>query len=90
MKIDYDKFHQIAGLASAHSARELMRVTKNKLREEYGALSGDMKVSLLSCLTFLPPLLLFWRLLCLLTPTTMGLSVRHLHEDKLTREFRME
>ncbi|KAI6810681.1 hypothetical protein KC340_g16687 [Hortaea werneckii] len=44
-KIDYNKFYQIADLASANSARELMRVTKKKLKEEYGALaattSGD-------------------------------------------------
>ncbi|KAI7545257.1 hypothetical protein KC331_g6325 [Hortaea werneckii] len=43
-KIDYNKFYQIAQLASANSARELMRVTKKKLKEEYGALaatSGD-------------------------------------------------
>ncbi|KAI7230919.1 hypothetical protein KC330_g6705 [Hortaea werneckii] len=44
-KIDYNKFYQIAHLASANSARELMRVTKKKLKEEYGALavasSGD-------------------------------------------------
>ena len=42
-QIDYDKFKTVAGLASAHSARELMRVTKNKLKSEYGALSGGMK-----------------------------------------------
>ncbi|PPJ54470.1 hypothetical protein CBER1_02487 [Cercospora berteroae] len=41
-KIDYDKFKTVAGLASAASARELMRVTKKKLKEEYGALSGSM------------------------------------------------
>ncbi|RMX71499.1 hypothetical protein D0869_15572, partial [Hortaea werneckii] len=44
-QIDYNKFYQIAHLASANSARELMRVTKKKLKEEYGALaattSGD-------------------------------------------------
>ena len=43
IQIDYDKFKTVAGLASAHSARELMRVTKNKLKSEYGALSGGMK-----------------------------------------------
>ncbi|TKA22369.1 hypothetical protein B0A50_08251, partial [Salinomyces thailandicus] len=32
-KINYDKFAQVANLASAHSARELMRVTKKKLKE---------------------------------------------------------
>jgi hypothetical protein len=37
-QIDYDKFHKLAGLASANSAKELMRVTKNKLKEEYGTL----------------------------------------------------
>ncbi|KAI5361242.1 hypothetical protein Slin15195_G123550 [Septoria linicola] len=42
-KIDYDRFKEVAGLASAASARELMRVTKKKLKEEYGALSGGMK-----------------------------------------------
>ncbi|CAK1359369.1 hypothetical protein CB0940_05589 [Cercospora beticola] len=41
-KIDYEKFKTVAGLASAASARELMRVTKKKLKEEYGALSGSM------------------------------------------------
>ncbi|KAK3715569.1 hypothetical protein LTR37_007057 [Vermiconidia calcicola] len=40
--IDYEKFKSVAGLASAHSARELMRVTKNKLKAEYGALSGSV------------------------------------------------
>ncbi|EME40019.1 hypothetical protein DOTSEDRAFT_38036 [Dothistroma septosporum NZE10] len=44
-KIDYDKFKQVAGLASSHSARELMRVTKKKLKEEYGALSGTIASS---------------------------------------------
>ncbi|KAK3677207.1 hypothetical protein LTR78_002745 [Recurvomyces mirabilis] len=44
-KIDYTKFAQIAGLASAASARELMRVTKNKLKDEYGALSGSVKAA---------------------------------------------
>lgn len=39
-KIDYEKFKDIAGLASAASAREIMRMTKKKLKEEYGALSG--------------------------------------------------
>jgi len=33
-KIDYAKFATVAGLASAASARELMRVTKNKLKVE--------------------------------------------------------
>ncbi|KAF7191563.1 hypothetical protein HII31_07065 [Pseudocercospora fuligena] len=42
-KIDYEKFAQVAGLKSSASARELMRVTKNKLKEEYGALSGEVK-----------------------------------------------
>ncbi|KAK5173011.1 uncharacterized protein LTR77_003133 [Saxophila tyrrhenica] len=41
-KVDYDKFHRLAGLASAHSARELLRVTKKKLREEYGDPSSDV------------------------------------------------
>lgn len=36
LQIDYEKFKTVAGLASAASARELMRVTKNKLKEEYG------------------------------------------------------
>ncbi|KAI7261881.1 hypothetical protein KC345_g9636 [Hortaea werneckii] len=43
-KIDYNKFYRVANLASPASARELMRVTKKKLKEEYGALgttSGD-------------------------------------------------
>ncbi|KAK4556341.1 hypothetical protein LTR86_006485 [Recurvomyces mirabilis] len=44
-KIDYTKFAQVAGLASAASARELMRVTKNKLKDEYGALSGSVKTT---------------------------------------------
>ena len=44
-QIDYDKFKDIAGLASAHSARELMRVTKKKLKEEYGAMSGSIKAA---------------------------------------------
>ncbi|KAI7462917.1 hypothetical protein KC351_g16115, partial [Hortaea werneckii] len=39
-KIDYNKFYRVANLASPASARELMRVTKKKLKEEYGAL-GD-------------------------------------------------
>ncbi|KAI6790180.1 hypothetical protein KC361_g8094 [Hortaea werneckii] len=39
-KIDYNRFYRVANLASAASARELMRVTKKKLKEEYGAL-GD-------------------------------------------------
>ncbi|KAM3421917.1 hypothetical protein BST61_g2294 [Cercospora zeina] len=41
-KIDFEKFKTVAGLASAASARELMRLTKKKLKEEYGALSGTM------------------------------------------------
>ncbi|GAB1736254.1 hypothetical protein NU219Hw_g6927t1 [Hortaea werneckii] len=47
-KIDYNKFYHIAGLASANSARELMRVTKKKLKEEYGALAapGDHSAGL--------------------------------------------
>lgn len=40
LQIDYEKFKTVAGLASANSARELMRVTKKKLKEEYGALDG--------------------------------------------------
>lgn len=40
LQIDYEKFHKLAGLASVHSARELMRVTKNKLKSEYGALGA--------------------------------------------------
>ncbi|KAK5135032.1 hypothetical protein LTR08_005692 [Meristemomyces frigidus] len=36
-KIDYAKFAKLANLASPASARELMRVTKNKLKAEYGA-----------------------------------------------------
>lgn len=44
-KIDYEKFKDVAGLASAASARELMRVTKKKLKEEYGALSGGIKAA---------------------------------------------
>ncbi|RMY76730.1 hypothetical protein D0864_09595 [Hortaea werneckii] len=35
-----DKFYRVANLASPASARELMRVTKKKLKDEYGAL-GD-------------------------------------------------
>lgn len=42
-KIDYEKFKTIAGLASANSARELMRVTKKKLKEEYGMLSNGVQ-----------------------------------------------
>jgi hypothetical protein len=33
-QINYAKFATVAGLASAASARELMRVTKNKLKDE--------------------------------------------------------
>lgn len=44
-KIDYEKFKDIAGLASAASARELLRITKKKLKEEYGALSGGIKAA---------------------------------------------
>lgn len=44
-QIDYDKFHKLAGLASVHSARELMRVTKNKLKSEYGALGADLQAA---------------------------------------------
>ncbi|EME77851.1 uncharacterized protein MYCFIDRAFT_87218 [Pseudocercospora fijiensis CIRAD86] len=44
-KIDYEKFAQVAGLKTSASARELMRVTKNKLKEEYGALSGDVQMT---------------------------------------------
>lgn len=44
-KIDYEKFKDIAGLASAASAREIMRMTKKKLKEEYGALSGGLKIA---------------------------------------------
>lgn len=44
-QIDYEKFKNVAGLASAHSARELMRVTKNKLKSEYGALGADLKAA---------------------------------------------
>ncbi|KAK4549117.1 hypothetical protein LTR36_007573 [Oleoguttula mirabilis] len=42
-KIDYAKFAKVAGLASANSARELMRVTKNKLKVEYGALGDGLQ-----------------------------------------------
>ncbi|KAK5721530.1 hypothetical protein LTR15_006119 [Elasticomyces elasticus] len=41
-KINYAKFAEVAGLASANSARELMRVAKNKLKNEYGMLSAGM------------------------------------------------
>ncbi|KAH9825853.1 hypothetical protein Tdes44962_MAKER03927 [Teratosphaeria destructans] len=44
-KIDYTKFASVANLASANSARELMRVTKKKLKEEYGALSGTVSAA---------------------------------------------
>lgn len=44
-KIDYEKFKDVAGLASAASAREIMRMTKKKLKEEYGALSGALKIA---------------------------------------------
>lgn len=44
-KIDYAKFHRLAGLASEHSARELMRVTKNKLKTEYGALGAGLQAA---------------------------------------------
>ncbi|KAK5114277.1 hypothetical protein LTR62_002528 [Meristemomyces frigidus] len=44
-QIDYNKFATVACLASANSARELMRVTKNKLRAEYGALGADVRGS---------------------------------------------
>lgn len=43
MQIDYTKFAQVAGLKTPASARELMRVTKNKLRDEYGALSSGIQ-----------------------------------------------
>jgi hypothetical protein len=33
-QIDYNKFATVAGLKTPASARELMRVTKNKLRDE--------------------------------------------------------
>ncbi|GAB7331827.1 hypothetical protein MBLNU13_g03780t1 [Cladosporium sp. NU13] len=36
-KIDYNKFATVARLKTPASARELMRVTKNKLRDEYVA-----------------------------------------------------
>ncbi|KAK3115591.1 hypothetical protein LTR53_004897 [Teratosphaeriaceae sp. CCFEE 6253] len=39
-KIDYAKFATVAGLKNARSAAELMRVAKNKLRSEHGALSA--------------------------------------------------
>lgn len=42
-QIDYTKFAQVAGLKTPASARELMRVTKNKLKDEYGALSSGMQ-----------------------------------------------
>jgi len=45
LQIDYTKFASVAGLKSPASARELMRVTKKKLREEYGALAGKTKAS---------------------------------------------
>ncbi|KAM0717414.1 hypothetical protein Q7P37_007266 [Cladosporium fusiforme] len=45
LAIDYAKFATVAGLASANSARELMRVTKNKLRDEYGSLSSGLQNS---------------------------------------------
>ncbi|KXT16413.1 hypothetical protein AC579_5136 [Pseudocercospora musae] len=45
LPIDYEKFAQVAGLKSSASARELMRVTKNKLKEEYGALSGQVQTT---------------------------------------------
>ena len=44
-QIDYDRFHKLAGLASVASARELMRVTKNKLKSEYGALGADLQAA---------------------------------------------
>ncbi|GAB7361332.1 hypothetical protein MBLNU230_g1388t1 [Neophaeotheca triangularis] len=44
-KVDYDKFREVAGLSSAASARELMRVTKNKLKTEYGALGNSVRAS---------------------------------------------
>jgi hypothetical protein len=34
VQVDYNKFATVAGLKTAASARELMRVTKNKLRDE--------------------------------------------------------
>lgn len=39
LKIDYNKFATVAGLKTAASARELMRVTKNKLKDESVLLS---------------------------------------------------
>ena len=44
-QINYDKFHKLAGLSSVASARELMRVTKNKLKSEYGALGADLQAA---------------------------------------------
>ncbi|KAF2166346.1 hypothetical protein M409DRAFT_23538 [Zasmidium cellare ATCC 36951] len=44
-KIDYAKFATVANLASVNSARELMRVTKKKLKEEYGALDNGTATS---------------------------------------------
>lgn len=44
-KIDYNKFHQLAGLKSSHCAREILRVTKKKLKAEYGAVSITMRAS---------------------------------------------
>lgn len=44
-QVDYDKFREVAGLSSAASARELMRVTKNKLKTEYGALGNSVRAS---------------------------------------------
>ncbi|KJY00298.1 hypothetical protein TI39_contig336g00047 [Zymoseptoria brevis] len=38
-KIDFEKFRIITGLKSVASARECLRVTKNKLKAEYG---GDV------------------------------------------------
>ncbi|QIX01095.1 hypothetical protein AMS68_006612 [Peltaster fructicola] len=39
-KIDYEKFRELANLKTANSARELMRVTKLKLKSEYGPTAG--------------------------------------------------
>jgi hypothetical protein len=44
-QIDYEKFKTVAGLSSAASARELMRVTKNKLKSEYGALGAGLQAA---------------------------------------------
>ncbi|THY11898.1 hypothetical protein D6D01_08767 [Aureobasidium pullulans] len=44
-KIDYERFALLAGSKTANSAREMLRVTKKKLHQEYASVSTDGTVA---------------------------------------------